>query len=146
MKPAFHFTRETTWRSAPMAFWVHVPIPETADAFDPPAPQAAPRLGYAVLHVAFGSHELRFSALAQLDHMIEVLSRKPLPTSRQLSSRRGTSAGPNGHWLSRLPARLKSPRQRGQLVRALQEIRAQVASSWSGHPPQAGARSRRQAP
>lgn len=34
--------------------------------------------------------------------------------------------GPNGHWLSRLPAALKSPRVRARLVLALRGIRAQV--------------------
>ena len=131
MKPSFHFTYEKDWRTAPVAFWVHVPVPGAGDACDPPAPVAIPHLGYAVLRVAFESHELQFSALAQLDHFIEVLSRKPLPTSRQLSSRRGLPVGPNGHWLSRLPAKLKSPRKRVQLVQMLGAVREQVSGPWS---------------
>lgn len=131
MKPAFHFTFEKDWRTAPVAFWVHVPVPGTANTCEPPAPVATPHLGYAFLHVDFESHELQFSALAQLDHFIEVLSRKPLPTSKQLSSRRGLPVGPNGHWLSRLPAELKSPRKREKLVQVLGVIRAEVAGPWS---------------
>lgn len=132
MKAAFHFTYEKDWRTAPVAFWVHVPVPGNADACEPPAPDAVPHLGYAFLRVKIESHELQFSALAQLDHFIDVLSRKPLPTSTQLSSRRGLPVGPNGHWLSRLPAALKSPRKREKLVQALGEVRAQVAAGpWS---------------
>jgi hypothetical protein len=127
MKAAFRFTYEKNWRTAPVAFWVHIPVPGTTNEYDPPAPRAVANLGYAFLHVEFESHELQFSALAQLDHFIEVLSRKPLPTSRQLSSRRGSTVGPNGHWLSRLPAELKSPRKREKLVQALCAIRSEVA-------------------
>ncbi len=126
MKPVFRFTYEKDWRTAPVAFWVHVPVPGSTGACDPAAPVAIPHLGYAFLRVEFDSHELHFSALAQLDHFIEVLSRKPLPTSRQLSSRRGLPIGPNGHWLSRLPSELKSPRKRGKLVNVLGAIRSQV--------------------
>jgi hypothetical protein len=104
MRAAFHFTFEKDWRTAPVAFWVHVPVPGTTDAWDPPAAPAIPHLGYAFLRVEFEQHVLVFSALPQLDHFIDVLSRKPLPTSRQLSSRRGLPVGPNGNWLSRLPA------------------------------------------
>lgn len=131
MKPTFRFTYEKDWRTAPVAFWVHVPIPGAVDACDPPAPVATPHLGYAFLRVEFESHELQFSDLAQLDHFIDVLSRKPLPTSRQLASRRGLPVGPNGHWLSRLPAELKSPRKRERLVQSLCIIRAQVAIPWA---------------
>lgn len=130
MKVAFRFTFEKDWRTAPVAFWLHVPAPGTTSDFDPPAPRAVANLGYAFLRVEFESHELQFSALAQLDHFIEVLSRKPLPTSRQLSSRRGLPVGPNGHWLSRLPAELKSPRKREKLVHALRGIRSEVAEQW----------------
>ena len=133
MKPAFHFTYEKDWRTAPAAFWVHVPVPGTAgDACEPPAPAATPHRGHAFLRVAFEAHELRFSALPQLDHVIDVLARKPLPTSRQLSLRRGARFGPNGHWLSRLPAELKAPRKRAKLVQVLRAVRAQVAESWPG--------------
>lgn len=133
MKAAFRFTYEKDWRTAPVAFWVHVPVPGTTSECVPPAPQAVANLGYAFLRVEFESHELQFSALAQLDHFIEVLSRKPLPTSRQLSSRRGLPVGPNGHWLSRLPAELKSPRKREKLVRELSAIRSEVAEKWSNN-------------
>ena len=130
MSTTFHFTYEKDWRAAPLAFWVHVPVPETADQWDPPAPPVVPHKGYAVLRVEFERHELQFSAPAQLDHFIGVLSTKPLPTSRQLSYRRGLSVGPNGHWLSRLPAELKSPRRRAKLVQALLSIREKLV--WPG--------------
>lgn len=112
-----------TWRHAPMAYWVHVEqdgLPwSAAGHYEPPAPSPVPHKGYAVLCVPFGETVLRFSSSAQLLECIRVLSLKPLPTSRQLSNQRATSYGPNGHWLSRLPARLKSPKNRHKLVAAL---------------------------
>lgn len=112
-----HFSFVSHWQHAPLAYWVHVP--DGAGGFMPPAPQPIPHRGYALLHVRCGAHELVFSSAAQLAHGIEVLARKPLPTTRQLSALRGSGAGPNGHWLSRLPAKLKAPRERAVMVDAL---------------------------
>lgn len=136
MSATFHFTFENDWRTAPLAFWVHVPVPGTTELCEPPAPNQVPHKGYLVLHVQFDEYELQFSDPAQLDHFIEVLSSKPLPTSRQLSSRRGLPVGPNGHWLSRLPAKLKSPRKRLQLVQALTSVRAELPRPWPNNSPQ----------
>jgi len=126
MKLDYRFTFEKDWRTAPLAFWVHIPVVGTKTECDPPAPTEVPHMGYQTLRVQFDKYELQFSAPAQLDHFIEVLSSKPMPTSTQLSSKRGLPVGPNGHWLSRLPADLKSPRKREKLVRVMQAVRAQV--------------------
>ena len=115
---SFRFTFEKDWRAAPVAFWIHSPVPE-----------AVPHKGFVFLRIEVDEHELQFSAPAQLDHVIEVLSSKPLPTSRQLASRHSCSVGLNGHWLSRLPASLKSPRKRGKLVQLLCSVRSQVGGS-----------------
>jgi hypothetical protein len=131
MSATFHFSFQPDWRSAPVAFWVHRSV-KGSESFDPPAPKPIPHKGFAFLHVEFDAAELVFSAPAQLDHFIEVLSMKPLPTSRALSSRRGLPVGPNGHWLSRLPAALKSPRTRTRLVEELRSIRPKVVASASG--------------
>ena len=122
----FRFTYEPDWRTAPMAYWVHVPSSTAEGEFEPAAPPKVPRLGYCFLRFEFGEHELVFSSPAQLQHLIDVLSKKPLPTSRQLSSARDASVGPNGHWLSRLPAELKSAKGREVLVRHLKGLRKQL--------------------
>jgi hypothetical protein len=128
MGSKFHFTFEADWRSAPGAFWVHVPVEGKQGSFAPSAPLAVPHKGYAMLHVEFNAHELVFSSLAQLEHYIEVLSKTPLPTSRQLSLASGVKTGPNQHWLSRLPASLKSPKSRPSLVKALVEAKKFAAT------------------
>ena len=129
MKPNFHFTFESDWRKAPLAFWAHLPVPGTAKECIPPSPEAIPHQGYLFLHVEFETYDLQFSALAQLDHFIDVMASKPLPTSRQLSLRRGLPIGPNSHWLSRLPSTLKSPRKRERLIQLLRTVRSQIVSN-----------------
>lgn len=119
MDGKFHFTFEADWRNAPGAFWVPVPVDGQPEIFAPLAPLAVPHKGFAMLHVEFEAFELLFSSAAQLEHYIEVLSKTALPTSRQLSEASGLKTGPNQHWLSRLPAELKSPRSRPSLVKAL---------------------------
>jgi hypothetical protein len=119
----WHFSFEPDWRFAPLAFWVHLPLEGRPGECWPPAPPALPRRGYAWLRVEHRGHELVFSAPAQLDHCIAVLATRPLPTSRRLAAARGEAVGPNGHWLSRLPAVLKAPKPRAALVSDLLALR-----------------------
>lgn len=134
--PNFHFTLEPDWRTAPLAFWVHVPVGGSDTECVPSAPVEVLHEGFIVLHVDAIDVDLQFSSLAQLDHFIEVMSAKPLPTSRQLSEKRGLPIGPNGHWLSRLPAKLKAPKERAKLVRRLRAVREQLSpleSAWHSY-------------
>ena len=126
MNSRFRFTYEPDWQAAPLAYWVHIPVPGPATTFDPPAPLRIPHKGFCFLRVELGEDEFVFSSPAQLNHFVEVLAKKPLPTSRQLSAARGTGAGPNGHWLSRLPKALKSPTNRAQVVRHMKAVQAML--------------------
>lgn len=126
MSPKFHFTLEPDWRTVPLAFWVHVPTVGSTTDYVPPAPMAVLHSGFPVLHVNVADVDLQFSSLAQLDHFIEVMEAKPRPTSRQLSQKRASTVGPNGHWLSRLPAKLKAPKEQTKLVSALRAVREQL--------------------
>jgi len=129
----FRFTLEPDWRVAPLAFWVHVPIEGSTTEYAPPAPAAILHKGFVFLHVDVAGVDLAFSSLAQLNHFIEVMEAKPLPTSRQLSRKRQSPVGPNSHWLSRLPAQLKSTRERAKLVSKLRAVREQLlplGDSW----------------
>lgn len=136
MSAAFHFTFEEDWQNVPLALWVHVPVAGSrGQLHEPPAPSRVPHKGFAILHVPFAEHDLVFSSPEQLDHFIGVLAMTPLPTSRQLSARRSPTSGPNGHWLSRLPAELKTPRARIKLVEVMKAVRAQAV----GAAPDAGA-------
>ena len=126
MNARFRFSYEPDWTEAPLAFWVHVPLPDAPNDFEPQAPKATPHRGFRFLRFEFDQHELVFSSPSQLEHFIAVLNTKPLPTTRQLSAKRMTRAGPNGHWLSRLPAELKAPKTRAQLVGHLRWVQGVV--------------------
>jgi hypothetical protein len=99
-----------------------------ADEYVPDAPPHVPHKGFAVLCVSTNGVVLRFSSKAQLEECIRVLAMKPLPTSKRLSALRGTNAGPNQHWLSRLPAAVKSPRVRARVVEALRRVHMVTAA------------------
>lgn len=109
-----------------MAFWVHTRVDGSDDEWTPSVPKAVPHKGYPVLRVEWQKYELQFSAPAQLAHFIEVLAKKPLPTSLHLSALRQAPVGPNGHWLSRLPSTMKSPRNREKLVDAMKLVYAEA--------------------
>jgi len=119
MTIVFSFAYSRDWHQTPGAYWVHIPIPDTNDKYTPHAPKLIPGKGYAILQVPIGTHVLEFCSAAHLQHYIDVLSQKLLPATMQLSAERGSGAGPNGHWLSRLPAELKPYRKRVLLVKKL---------------------------
>ena len=123
------------WRHAPMAYWVHRPVNDPnwrgATLYDPPAPLPVPHRGYALLCVQFGEVTLQFSSRAQLCECIRVLSTVPLPSSSRLTALRDGKMGPNTHWLSRLPAKLKAPKARAQVVRRLQQVLTGAALPFS---------------
>ena len=104
------------WRDEPMAYWVHSELGGAAwrasESYSPSAPKAEGRNGYPVLCVESHGFVFRFSSAAQLAECVDVLGRKPLPTSRRLAAARGGGHGPNSHWLSRLPGHIKSPKIR----------------------------------
>lgn len=110
-----------------MTFWVHIEADGkawyAAEKFDPPAPKPVPGRGWPVYFVEFDGFTFRFASLAELAVCVAILSRKVLPTTRQLSAERGTTAGPNSHWLSRMPKGTKSWRYRERAVRYLLEAR-----------------------
>ncbi len=118
------------YEATPISFWAHrhLDAGAWADAkrFDPPLPAPVPGRGWAQLVVELDGVTLRFSSPAELDQLIDVLSRNPLPTTRRLSELRGTTVGPNGHWLSRLPARAKPQRFRKKLVAYLRSVRPEA--------------------
>jgi hypothetical protein len=133
MNIRFSLSFEPDWRRAPLAFWVHIPVPGSSTDYIPAAPVAVLHKGFVFLHVDADDVNLQFSSLAQLDHFIDVLDSKLLPTSGQLSRKRALPVGPNGHWLSRLPAKLKRPKERAKLVSGLKTLRGQLqplGASW----------------
>lgn len=124
-----------------MAYWVHLEQPgsvwRTSESYEPPAPNAEGCNGYPVLCVESQDFVFRFSSAAQLAECVEILARKPLPTSRRLSAVRAGGHGPNSHWISRLPGRIKSPKIRQRAVEDLRSVISVMApnSSFKPKPP-----------
>lgn len=123
----------SSWRDAPMAYWVHVEQDgkawREAEVYEPPAPPLIPHKGYQVICIEVAGITLRFSSLAQIDEFVRVLSMKPLPTSKRLTAIRGVGYGPNTHWLSRLPTALKSTRARAKVVAMAQLVLTSTRAS-----------------
>ena len=113
-----------------MSYWVHVRRDLRTDPhdprarleagdFEPPVPPPVPGRGWARYFVEVEDCTLEFASLAELTECVRVLSLKPLPTSRQLSGERSGGAGPNSHWLSRLPSHIKSGTRSERVVQYL---------------------------
>ncbi len=111
------------YRPTPLSYWVHQqPEGEVwahADRYEPGLPHAVAGKGYPLLIVETRWGTLRFASAAEIVHFLEVIGQRHLPTTRQLSRLRGRDAGPNSHWLSRLPGRIKSWKARENLMPTL---------------------------
>lgn len=108
----FNIIYNKEYHSSPLSFWVHHDIDssvwEYADKYEPELPKAIVSKGFPMLIVDALGYELKFSSIQEVEHFIEVIKQKNMPTSSQLASKRLQSNGLlNSHWLSRLPAKLK---------------------------------------
>ncbi|MBN9672355.1 hypothetical protein [Roseibium aggregatum] len=122
---------------SPMAFWVHLPTRRNqiwvyADAYDPPLTRPVGGRGFPAFLVEIDGFTFYFASLAELRELIRVFEMKLMPSVRHLCRERGSSKGPNSHWLSRLPARVKPWRYRQKalpfLRQALDGFERQLAS------------------
>ena len=120
---------------SPMTYWVHKGVDEEnhryADclAFEPPLPPKDPLKGYPFLTVTVLSFDMVFASSDEMKHFIEVMQQKNLPTTTFLSEQRGVAIGPNSHWLSRFPAKLKTWTKRQKLVDAVKKARQAILDS-----------------
>jgi hypothetical protein len=116
-----------TWRQGVMSYWVHVEVDGKsryeATPFEPPKPEPVSGRGYAGFYVEAEGVTLYFASLAELRVCIDMLGQRVLPSTIRETERRGTKdgVGPNGHWLSRLPAKILPWPRRQRLVKYLQQ-------------------------
>lgn len=114
--------------ATPISGWVGVRwyawVPQTTASGQRKRPKSvehpfrSQRKIWCLLAVHFDGLDLRFALPQELDHFIEVLSQNPLPSGRSLTAECAVGR-PNGHWLSRLPAKAKSWKFRQRLCKFL---------------------------
>lgn len=103
----------------PITPWVHRGVDAMywkATVFDPPMPRPVHGKGYPVWFVDHRGRSLVFASPEEIAHVIDVLSRKVLPSSRELGQ---PYLAVNSHWLSRLHASFKPWKVRQELVKKL---------------------------
>ena len=124
----FSIEYSSTWTPGPMSFWVHHHLDGThwnnATRFSPPLRGPVAGSGYPTYFVDYRGTRLQFASVDEIRACIDILGRRVLPTTFALSAARGPGLGPNGHWLSRLPAKLKPWRTRQALTAYLRTLLA----------------------
>ena len=119
----------------PLSFWVHRNLDDNiwlkATKFDPPLPKGIPCKGFPMLVVNALGVELEFSSVEEAEHFLEVIRKKNMPNSMQLSNARNTRCGPNSHWLSRLPSSLKSWVKREKIITIIERGINELKSVYS---------------
>jgi hypothetical protein len=113
------------WIASPMSYWVHIEADGSvwgqAGRFDPPKPRPVAGRGYPLFYVEVEDFLFHFASLDELRVCIGTLSERVLPSTLRATKERGEGAiGPNGHWLSRLPARLLGWPRRQRVVKYLE--------------------------
>jgi hypothetical protein len=110
----------SNYTKTPLSFWVHKNLDndiwDYSKIFDPELPKSIPCKGYPFLIVLVFGVELHFASVAEVEHFLEIIKLKNMPTTTQLSRKRTESYGPNNHWLSRLPSHLKSWTKREKII------------------------------
>lgn len=108
----------------PITPWVHKGVDAMywkATIFDPPMPKPVHGKGYPVWFIDHRGRSLVFASPQEIEHVADILSRKILPSSRELGQ---PHLAVNSHWLSRLHASFKPWKVRQELVKRLKQAPA----------------------
>ena len=128
-------TYSESYRRTPVTFWVHKLVVSDSEFsiknYEPPLSEIIGGKGYPLVRVKYMGVELLFSSIEEISHVQDVLSMRNMPTSMALSQKWGSGVGPNQHWLSRLPAKLKPWRKREPLLPLLNEAKCMLESVYS---------------
>jgi len=131
----WNMTYHINQKKSPVSYWVHKEVREKQIPYDlcreyrPPFPLKDPLRGWPYLRVSASGFDFEFASLHELNHCINILGKKLLPTTQSLSHERGSGKGPNSHWLSRLPAKLKSWKKREKIVSVLRQVKQELKKS-----------------
>jgi len=113
--------------TTPMSFWVHKPVDSEiwseAAVFESPMPGPVIGKGFPVYELQYRDNTLVFGSKTEIDHCISVLSKKVLPTTRELAEEGGYAQYQHLHWLSKWPGDVKSWKDRQKIVKLLRALR-----------------------
>lgn len=112
--------RDKPWIS-PLTPWVHKGVDASywkATIFDPPMPKQTLGKGWPAWVIEHRGRELVFASPQEIEHAIDILSRKILPVTRDLGM---PHRAVNSHWLSRLHSSFKPWKVRQELVKQLKQ-------------------------
>lgn len=123
------------YTKTPLSFWVHRHLDHDvwhyATQFEPELPKAIPGKGYPLLVVNTLGIELEFASVPEVEHFLEVIGRKNMPTTQRLSMQRSNNYGPNRHWLSRLPSSMKSWSKREKIIPIIESALSEFKEVWA---------------
>ncbi len=115
------------YRQSPLSSEVHRPVNSDiwlyATEYDPPLPKAEAGQGYTLYKIEVKGRELQFSSLQEIERCIQVLSKRNLPTTYQLSQQSWCKGWQHTHWLTKFPGALKSAKTRMRIVTLLNKVK-----------------------
>ncbi len=117
------------YKPSPLSSWVHAPVDHEqwlyATEYDPPLPKQVSGKGYAIYKIEVRGWVLEFSSKEEIEHCIDILSNRNLPTTNQLANKSWCKGYQHKHWLTKLPGALKTVKNRMQIVKLLGKVKNQ---------------------
>jgi len=112
---------------SPLSFWVHKPLDaevwSDAVEFEPPMSSKVIDKGFPEFKIEHKRHILVFSSLDEIEHCINVLSKKVLPTTNELANSSWMEGYQHLHWLTKWPGDIKSYKDRIAIVKLLEKLK-----------------------
>lgn len=122
---AISFEYSDSFRESLVTYWAHRPLSggvwNVAGSHSPELPSAIPGKGFCRCLIEYESNVLEFASVHEIEHVVEVLELRLLPTTVRLSKLVSGTSGPSAHWLSRIPLKSKSFKNRQRLVKLLRK-------------------------
>ena len=120
---------------SPISWWVHQAINNKktewrhSENYEPPFPKPVVLKGFPYLIVSVGNFDLEFASSYEVEHCINILSQKNLPSTKSMVCPNFTTYKGYNHWLASFPAYLKSWKLRQKTVNLLAQALAEVKSN-----------------
>lgn len=127
MKYWIEYTEQ--YEQSPLSFWVHYPVERgipwvEAKKYVPSLPNKVIGKGYILYKVEHKGSVLVFSSLEEIEHCIEVLSKKVLPTTRNLANQSWVEGYQHLHWLTKWPSHIKKEKDRAKIIALLRKVKS----------------------